>query len=290
MLEWVYAVTRQCFDSKAELFSLAASVLSVSGWLAAGAHQIHTNYKAKDASGFSFYFLLCWLLGDLNNIAGCFLTHQMAFQKVLSLISLCVDFTLLSQYVYYTRQQTASAAAGTGPFHVYNQHDTDGRDDMSTKSLLSPSTSATAATYYVLAASAKAADAASLGIGVTALGVQPSYAQIIGRVCSWACQFCYCSAMVPQIFHNWWRHSTAGVSITLFLADMIGNIGYALSIVTAASALVGSERASFLRLELPYLLGTTLTIVFEIVLFMQYAHYPSHETVIVLEGLAPCDD
>jgi uncharacterized protein with PQ loop repeat len=286
-LKWVYALTGQCFGSRSEIFSLLASVFSVAGWLLAGIYQIRANYRAKDASGFSFYFLVCWLIGDLNNIAGCFITHQMLFQRTLSLISLCVDGMLLYQYVYYSSLNRR--ALKERECFLTNDDNTiaNRQEDIGgLKPMLSPRLVGRGVSYYVLGSSAKAVNAAQVGFATTA-SISP--AQSIGHICSWICQCCYFSATIPQIYKNWRHKSTGGVSVALFASDMVGNIGYAASIIMAANVLQGNEKLEFVSKELPFLLGSSLTTLFEIVLFVQYACYPATSEVVtsvaVIEGV-----
>ena len=64
--------------------------------------QIYKNYQLQSASGLSIYFLGEWLVGDLLNLVGAFLTKQAAWQVVLAGYYVFVDIVLVSQYFWYT--------------------------------------------------------------------------------------------------------------------------------------------------------------------------------------------
>lgn len=82
-------------------FSWVVQYLSVGVWMFSGTYQSWLCYKTKEVSGFSEYFVLCWILGAFLNTIGCFLTDQMFFQKLLGIYFLFSDSFLYLQYKYY---------------------------------------------------------------------------------------------------------------------------------------------------------------------------------------------
>lgn len=60
--------------------------------------QIIKNYRSRSVEGLSFVFLLQWTCGDLTNILGAYLTHQLPIQIVIAAYMLTVDLTLCIQY------------------------------------------------------------------------------------------------------------------------------------------------------------------------------------------------
>ena len=53
---------------------------SISCWIFVTAPQIYKNYKNGTAEAIAFAFIMCWVLGDLTNLIGCILTHQLLTQ------------------------------------------------------------------------------------------------------------------------------------------------------------------------------------------------------------------
>lgn len=78
---------------------------SIGCWLGAQFPQVLENHRRRSVDGLAWPFLLNWLLGDMSNLVGCVLTHQLPFQTYLAIYFCFVDFTLVGQYLYY--RQTA---------------------------------------------------------------------------------------------------------------------------------------------------------------------------------------
>ncbi|GJE87137.1 PQ-loop repeat-containing protein [Phanerochaete sordida] len=94
---------------------------SIGCWLGAQFPQVLENHRRRSVDGLAWPFLLNWLLGDMSNLVGCILTHQLPFQTYLAIYFCFVDCTLVGQYLYYrhtakprpaltTRSRAASAA------------------------------------------------------------------------------------------------------------------------------------------------------------------------------------
>ncbi|KAF8911005.1 PQ loop repeat-domain-containing protein [Gymnopilus junonius] len=74
---------------------------SIGCWLGAQFPQVIENIKLQSCEGLALPFLANWLLGDISNLVGCILTHQLPFQTWLATYFVLVDFTLVAQYAYY---------------------------------------------------------------------------------------------------------------------------------------------------------------------------------------------
>ncbi|KZV69470.1 PQ-loop-domain-containing protein [Peniophora sp. CONT] len=78
--------------------------ISILTWLGAQFPQVLENIRNQSVEGLALPFLLNWLLGDLTNLIGCLLTHQLPFQTYLAGYFCFVDVTLMSQFFYYSRK------------------------------------------------------------------------------------------------------------------------------------------------------------------------------------------
>ncbi|KAG6816441.1 hypothetical protein H0H87_005996 [Tephrocybe sp. NHM501043] len=92
---------------------------SIACWLGAQFPQVIENIKRQSCEGLALPFLANWLLGDVSNLVGCILTHQLPFQVSTSITPtdpdlirlqtylatyfVFVDLTLVAQYFYYAR-------------------------------------------------------------------------------------------------------------------------------------------------------------------------------------------
>ena len=93
--------------------------------------------------------------------------------------------------------------------------------------------------------------------------------ETIGRILSWLSTVLYLGSRLPQLYKNFRRRSTAGLSPTLFIAAFFGNLFYSASLLTNPLAWSsyppyglhgwvgpeGSQRNTWLSLAAPFWLG-----------------------------------
>ncbi|KAI0306481.1 PQ loop repeat-domain-containing protein [Multifurca ochricompacta] len=87
-------------------FSDWTGFMSMFFWLGAQFPQVLENARRQSVEGLALPFLANWLLGDMTNLIGCILTHQLPFQRWLATYFCFIDIVLLSQYVYYRKTAT----------------------------------------------------------------------------------------------------------------------------------------------------------------------------------------
>ncbi|OBA17990.1 PQ-loop-domain-containing protein [Metschnikowia bicuspidata var. bicuspidata NRRL YB-4993] len=96
-----------------------------------------------------------------------------------------------------------------------------------------------------------------------------SYKEILGLVLAWGCTCVYVSSRCPQLYKNYLRKSVDGISPLLFGSALLGNLMYTSSVLTSCEFVSSGDRMSFFWKQLPYLLGSSGTIVFDIGYFYQ---------------------
>lgn len=93
--------------------------------------------------------------------------------------------------------------------------------------------------------------------------------EIVGRIFSWMSTLLYVGSRPPQLFKNYRRKSTEGLSPLLFMAAFGGNLFYSLSVVTNPNAWSdfppyggggwaddhGNDRLEWIGRALPFFLG-----------------------------------
>jgi len=102
-ISWIYDYFGECVRGIRSGLSFWIGLSSIMFWLFAQFPQIRENYINKAAEGLAPLFLLWWLLGDVCNLIGCFLTHQLPTQTVTAIYFVSVDFILISQFLFYER-------------------------------------------------------------------------------------------------------------------------------------------------------------------------------------------
>ncbi|KAK6465742.1 PQ loop repeat-domain-containing protein [Scheffersomyces coipomensis] len=93
--------------------------------------------------------------------------------------------------------------------------------------------------------------------------------ETLGLILAWGCTCVYISSRCPQLYKNYLRKSVEGISPLLFGAALLGNLTYTLSILTSCEFIYGDDKSNFVMKELPYILGSSGTIIFDIGYFYQ---------------------
>lgn len=92
---------------------------------------------------------------------------------------------------------------------------------------------------------------------------------LMGRIFAWFCTVLYMTSRLPQIWANYKRKSVHGLSWLLFLLAFLANLLYSLSILSNPKA-VGPFSRQFLSESLPFLIGSGGTLVFDLIILIQY--------------------
>ncbi|PWN18898.1 hypothetical protein BCV69DRAFT_272767 [Microstroma glucosiphilum] len=80
-----------------------AGTASFTVWLFAQSPQLYENYRRKSVSGLSLVFLTQWIVADVLNLVGAFLTQQLPFQIAVAFYFCCVDCVIVFQWIRYSQ-------------------------------------------------------------------------------------------------------------------------------------------------------------------------------------------
>lgn len=119
--------------------------------------------------------------------------------------------------------------------------------------------------------------------------------EFVGRIVSWISTACYIGSRAPQIYKNFARRSTAGLSPVLFIAAFLGNSFYSASLLSNPQAWSsyppfglhgwvgadGSDQTTWWNLSLPFFLGAALVLVMDGIIGVQFLLYGGDEEVLV---------
>lgn len=258
-------------------------------------------------------FLMLWFLGDFLSFTSCLLSEiVLKFQVYLSLFFICNDITLCYQYYYYnsvypkhntemfSRGETSDAE---GVSHITSFHSEPSSIHIrahaeETHSLSQSDESASSSYNSINGKRQSIAKVATVGSILNA-GLASAMAikletstSIVSRatlalVLAWGCTVVYVGSRLPQLHKNYLRKSVEGVSPVLFGSALMGNITYTLSILTSCAFLYDEDKLDFFWRELPYILGSSGTVVFDIAYFYQrhiYRNAGQYNTVMGLES------
>lgn len=259
--------------------------------------QIIETYKVKNVKGLSIYFLLLWLIGDVICMLGAILTKQLLFQILLTVFFLLIDLVLCLQYYYYgfiynkndkfimnNKNPILLEASPSNEFDMDFDED-DEIDNFSNKSKKSSSNNNLRSNSVELNSITKVGLISSFLVNTTtALPIilnkrhdNDNSTNIlnvsqIGMICAWFGGIFYILSRLPQLFKNFNRKSTFGVSPFLFYCMLISNITYLLSLFTNERYFT-DEKKSFINNAMPFIVSNIGTIFLDCLFFVQYYIY-----------------
>lgn len=261
------------------LISNVAGGVSFASWLVALLPQLIETYRTKSVEGLSPVFVGVWFLGDIFSLIGCVLTDQMFFQYLLASYFLLNDFFMVGQYWYYGYylKKHKHRHHQHQHHHQHSHHSID-PEYGSTSNVMSGAAAAARAVVpaVVIASQAGTSEARQLlsstfssTSALSPLLVSPENKIIIGTVFAWVSAALYFFSRLPQLWMNYKRKSTDDVSPFLFGCTLIGNASYAVSIMMSCEFISGDAKWEFFLKELPYMIGSAGTIIFDVLYFYQ---------------------
>lgn len=271
--------------------TIAGSISFLSSFVAQ-IPQVLETYVDKTVEGLSPLFLLAWLMGDITTLVGAVLTQQLSFQIILALYFLANDLFICGQYYYYGIVHGNKLAT---PGHEKKSSDERMAIVRSRGSEASINAGLQRRTWLAgLLCWFSGANGLPLGLSAQDAVSSPETSHL-GVTLSWIGALCYVGARIPQLFKNYNRKSTDGLSPFLFINTLIANITYTVSIFTSCEYLSCPDRLGFAVSEMPFIVGSTGTIVFDLVYF--YQHYVLYAADMRLreleaqtEGIQPTED
>lgn len=96
---------------------------------------------------------------------------------------------------------------------------------------------------------------------------------LVPQICGYLSAILYLTARFPQIYHNYKKQSTEGLSLLFFLLTMLGNITYSLQIFAY------STDPQYIMLNMSWLLGSAGTIVEDLIIVAQFYMYRNNHNL-----------
>ncbi|ODQ46945.1 hypothetical protein PICMEDRAFT_33929 [Pichia membranifaciens NRRL Y-2026] len=293
-----------------EQLSSVFGSISFACWMILMVPQLVEQWRLKTVDGISPLFLLIWSSGDVFNLVGSVWAGLLPEVTLIACWFLLADFITLAFYLYIAvvydrrrkaraerRQRSASTNVVYGatdssqpqpphPHHHHHHHHehTDRRKSQSStlhdivyepenhsifvKYTLPILLVICAGTFGSILSPNKVASASSASSLPPAAADSMLGPQIFGYLSA----ALYLTARLPQIYHNYQKKSTKGLSLLFFLFTMLGNITYSLQIVAYRSD------SEYLMLNLSWLLGSFGTIAEDVIIVTQFYLYRHSST------------
>ncbi|NWX87572.1 LAAT1 protein, partial [Nothoprocta ornata] len=260
---WVRDVFNECARDGRDVASVLLGLLSIGCFAAASLPQFYQACKTGIMDqALSIYFLLGWLGGDLLNLIGSFLANQLPLQIYTAIYYVLADLVMLFLYSYYkAKNRRGGLGAPINAACVFV--------------LLGTASAASLLGGEAGAAPGPAAfrGRALLAAGTPESGNTPfSRNEIIGFIIGSLSSVLYLCSRLPQIYTNYKRKSTVGVSYWLFALVMLGNALYGASVLLKNPE-PGQSPADYVLHHLPWLVGSLGVLSLDVIISCQFLAY-----------------
>ncbi|KFQ39248.1 Lysosomal amino acid transporter 1, partial [Mesitornis unicolor] len=219
--QWVMEVFNECTQDSRDIASVVLGLVSILCFVAASFPQFYQAWKTGIMDqALSVYFLLGWLGGDILNLIGSFLASQLPLQVYTAIYYVFADLVMLTLYCYYkAKNESRRFNIRINAAFVF----------LSLGTVLTISFLGRDAAVMQDPVTFKGRSL--LSIRLDEFGLKPfTRMEIIGFTIGSISSVLYLCSRIPQIYTNYKRQSTVGVSYSLFALVMLGNLLYGLSV------------------------------------------------------------
>ncbi|XP_061592607.1 lysosomal amino acid transporter 1 homolog [Cololabis saira] len=260
--EWVWEGLGECAQDGRDMASIYLGLLSILCFMVSSLPQYYSSCKRGNMdSALSIWFLVLWLGGDSCNLVGSFLADQLPLQTYTAVYYVIADLLMLSMYMYYKVRNRR--AANKRVLHVVGISLFLGLTALSHLPGADPQPGM-ASSGFRSRSLLSTSDAGP----ITGFTTREIIGFSIGSVSS----VLYLCSRLPQIYTNFKRKSTEGVSYFLFGLVILGNTLYGLSVLLKNPD-NGQGENSYLIHHLPWLVGSLGTLTLDLVISAQFIIY-----------------
>ncbi|XP_050787307.1 lysosomal amino acid transporter 1 homolog [Gopherus flavomarginatus] len=260
--QWVWDVFNECAQDIRDFTSIVLGLVSIFCFAGSSFPQYYQACKTGNMDqALSIYFLLGWLGGDSLNLIGSFLANQLPLQVYTAIYYVLADLVMLSLYLYYkVRNQSRGFSAPINAAFAFVFVGT-----VSATSLLGRASSTVETVTFK--------GRTLLSATVDAAGCEPfTKKEIIGFTVGSISSLLYLFSRVPQIYTNFKRKSTEGVSYCLFALVMLGNSLYGVSVLLKNPDPRQAE-GNYIIHHLPWLIGSLGVLSLDVIISFQFLAY-----------------
>ncbi|XP_027007358.2 lysosomal amino acid transporter 1 homolog isoform X1 [Tachysurus fulvidraco] len=264
--EWIWSKLGECTQDTRDMASVVLGLLSIACFIVSSFPQYYSSCKAGNMdSALSIWFLLFWLAGDSCNLTGSFLADQLPLQKYTAVYYVLADLLMLSMYTFYKTKHLPRGDRRTVLYAL---------GVLGTLGTFSSLLHSPVSDVHTRISSSGFRGRTLLAVDqLNASSIEPfSTKEIIGFTVGSISSVLYLCSRLPQIYTNFRRKSTEGVSFFLFALVILGNVTYGLSILVKNPGR-GESETSYLIHHLPWLVGSLGTLSLDLVISVQFMIY-----------------
>ncbi|KAM9750862.1 lysosomal amino acid transporter 1 homolog isoform 1-T2 [Menidia menidia] len=259
--KWVWEGLGECAQDGRDMASIYIGLLSILCFMVSSLPQYYSScIKGNMDQALSIWFLLLWLGGDSCNLIGSFLADQLPLQTYTAIYYVFADLLMLAMYTYYKLKNRMAESRRV--LHVVG---------------ISCVLGLTAGLAHLPGPGPQGVSSAfrsrSLLSTVDVSAVKAfTPKEIIGFSIGSVSSVLYLCSRLPQMYTNYKRKSTEGVSYFLFALVILGNTTYGLSVLLKNPDL-GQGEKSYLVHHLPWLIGSLGTLSLDLMISIQFLIY-----------------
>ncbi|XP_077587629.1 lysosomal amino acid transporter 1 homolog [Stigmatopora nigra] len=259
--KWVWEGLGECAQDARDMASIYLGLLSILCFMMSSLPQYYSSCKTGNMdSALSIWFLLLWLGGDTCNLVGSFLADQLPLQTYTAVYYVLADLMMLAMYLYYKTKHRMSENRRV--LHIVGVACVLGIASFShLPGLVATQQEAMPATYR-----------GRTLLSSTDLAASFTPKEIIGFSIGSISSVLYLCSRLPQIYTNFKRKSTEGLSFFLFALVIFGNTTYGLSVLLKNPD-QGEGENNYVIHHLPWLIGSLGTLALDLFISVQFFSY-----------------
>ncbi|TDH10870.1 hypothetical protein EPR50_G00079720 [Perca flavescens] len=258
--KWVWEGLGECAQDARDMASIYLGLLSILCFMVSSLPQYYSSCKTGNMdSALSIWFLLLWLGGDTCNLVGSFLADQLPLQTYTAVYYIIADLLMLAMYIYYKMRNRMVESRRV--LHV-----------VGVACVLGVTTSLVHLPGLCTEQEVIPSAFRSRALLSTSDIKTFTPKEIIGFTIGSLSSLLYLSSRLPQMYTNFKRKSTEGVSYFLFALIILGNTTYGLSVLLKNPEVDQGER-SYMVHHLPWLIGSLGTLSLDLIISIQFIIY-----------------
>ncbi|XP_019126441.1 lysosomal amino acid transporter 1 homolog isoform X2 [Larimichthys crocea] len=267
--EWVWEGLGECAQDARDMASIYLGLLSILCFMASSLPQYYSSCKTGNMdSALSIWFLLMWLGGDSCNLLGSFLADQLPLQTYTAVYYILADLLMLSMYFYYKIKNKMNESRRV--LHVLGVACVVG---FTTSFAHLPGLGTQ---QEIIPSGFRSRALLSTSDVSTIRAFTPK--EIIGFSIGSVSSVLYLCSRLPQMYTNYKRKSTEGVSFFLFALVILGNTTYGMSVLLKNPD-EGQGESSYMIHHLPWLIGSLGTLSLDLIISIQFMMYRKSQVV-----------
>lgn len=231
-----------------EILSNLLGVWSSIVWFFVLIPQLYINYKNQNSDAISLSLILLWIVGDIFSMISAQVKDISYTIIYIAVYHIIIGVLFAIQIIYYRYLNKNRGFFDTIPLIWDIEPDERLRIIYSKEKIfLIISVPSITFSFFIIN--------------------QPYIADIVG----WIATFIFIGSRIPQIYLNYQRKSTKGLSIYSFILVNLANLLFLASILVNLCDVL--DTTQFIVNNLQWILGSSITVLFDLIIFYQFKIY-----------------